>query len=104
MTIDELQKQIIDNKKAHGFHNTPEPDKVREVFCLLYGEVAEAYDAWWKKKDDLPQELADIIIYTMGLFDQLGFNADDEIKKKLEINRKRTYYIDERGVRHKKEG
>jgi NTP pyrophosphatase (non-canonical NTP hydrolase) len=104
MTIEELQSQIEDNKKTQGFHTTSEPDKVREIFCLLYGEVAEAYDAWRKKKSDLPQEIADVVIYAVGLFTRLGFDATTEITKKLEINRKRVYFKDENGVIQKKEG
>jgi NTP pyrophosphatase (non-canonical NTP hydrolase) len=104
MTINQLQKQILQNKKAKGFHVTPEPEKVREVFCALYGEVAEAYEAWRRKKSDLPQEIADVVIFAIGLFDQLGFNACDEIKKKMEINSKRVYYKDEQGIWQKKLG
>ena len=36
---------------------------VNKEFCLTYGEIAEAYDAWRKKKDDLGEELADVTIY-----------------------------------------
>lgn len=57
----------------------------------MYGEVAEAYDAWKKKKEDLNEELADIAIYLMGLSEMLGFDLESEIQKKVEKNEKRVY-------------
>ena len=54
-TLKELQKEIVDNKRKHGFNTTDIPME----FCYLYGEVAEAYDAYYKQKDSLPEELAD---------------------------------------------
>ena len=74
----EMQKSIWQNKIDKGFNIT----NVEKEFCLLYGEVSEAYDAYKKKKDDLGSELADIAIYLMGLSEMLGFDLEDEIKKK----------------------
>ena len=62
-------------------------------FCLLYGEVGEAYDAYFKKKDDLGSELADIAIYLLGISELLGFSLEDEITKKIKINAERQYAI-----------
>ena len=83
----EMQKEIWQNKVNKGFNTTD----VNKEFCLLYGEVAEAYDAYRKKKDDLNEELADIAIYLMGLSEMLGFNLEDEITKKVNKNKKRVY-------------
>ena len=57
----------------------------------MYGEVAEAFDAYRKKKDDLNEELADIAIYLLGLSEMLGFDLEDEIMKKVSKNEKRVY-------------
>ena len=54
-------------------------------------EVAEAFEAYRKKKDDLNEELADIAIYLMGLSEMLGFDLEDEIMKKVSKNEKRVY-------------
>mgnify|MGYP003248920404 CR=1 FL=1 len=59
MKINEMQKEIYQNKLNKGFNVTD----VHEEFCLLYGEVAEAYDAWRKNKTTVGEELADIAIY-----------------------------------------
>ena len=83
----ELQKEIWQNKVDKGFNTTD----VNKEFCLLYGEVAEAYDAYRKKKDDLNEELADIAIYLMGLSEMLGFHLETEILRKVEKNKTRVY-------------
>ena len=54
----QIQKDIWQNKVNKGFNTTD----VNKEFCLLYGEVAEAHDAYRKKKDDLGEELADVAI------------------------------------------
>ena len=43
-----MQKEVWKNKLEKGFNTT----NVEKEFCLLYGEVAEAYEAYRKKKDD----------------------------------------------------
>lgn len=87
MELKRIQKSIWQNKLNKGFNTTD----VNKEFCLLYGEVSEAYDAWKKKKDDLNEELADIAIYLMGLSEMLGFDLADEIEKKVSKNEKRVY-------------
>ena len=87
MEFKKIQKAIWQNKLNKGFNTTD----VNKEFCLLYGEVAEAYDAWKKKKDDLNEELADIAIYLMGLSEMLGFDLADEVEKKVSKNEKRVY-------------
>lgn len=64
---------------------------MEKEFCLLYGEVAEAYEAYRKKKDDLNEELADVAIYLMGLSEMLGYDLEEEIRKKVAKNAKRIY-------------
>lgn len=89
MNMKEVQKEIWQNKLNKGFNTTD----VNKEFCLLYGEVAEAYEAWRKKKNDLNEELADIAIYLMGISEMLGFDLADEIEKKVSKNEKRVYKI-----------
>ncbi len=87
MDLRAAQKAIYQNKLDKGFNVTD----VNKEFCLLYGEVGEAYDAWRKKKDDLGEELADIAIYLMGLSEILGYDLATEIENKMGINRQREY-------------
>ena len=87
MNMKEMQKEIWQNKINKGFNTTD----VNKEFCLLYGEVAEAYDAYRKKKDYLNEELADIAIYLMGISQMLGYDLETEIIKKVEKNKTRVY-------------
>ena len=87
--LKELQKEIYQNKVDKGFNVTD----VNKEFCLIYGEVAEAYEAWKKKKDDLGEELTDVAIYLLGLSEILGINLEDEIQKKVYKNAKREYKV-----------
>lgn len=87
MDIKKTQEEIIQNKINHGFNTTD----IAKEFCLLYGEVGEAYEAYRKKKDDLGGELADVAIYLLGISELLGFDLEKEIKDKMEINKNRVY-------------
>lgn len=87
MDLKDMQKEIWQNKINKGFNTT----NVEKEFCLLYGEVGEAFNAYNKKKDDLNEELADIAIYLIGLSEMLGFDLEDEIVKKMKKNKKRVY-------------
>ena len=89
MEMKKVQQEIFQNKVNKGFNITD----VNKEFCLLYGEVAEAYEAWRKKKDDLGEELADVAIYLLGLSEILGIDLEDEIQKKVYKNSKREYKI-----------
>ena len=85
--LDQKQKEVIQNKINHGW----ELGNIQWEFCLLYGEVAEAFDAYNKKKEDLGLELADVALYLLGISEMLGFSLEEQIEKKLEINKKRKY-------------
>lgn len=85
----QFQKDVYQNKLDHGFNVTDVPLE----FCLLYEEVGEAFEAWKKKRDSVGEELADVAIYLMGIAEILGVDLEDEIRRKMEINRKRKYGV-----------
>lgn len=82
-----LQKQVYQNKIDKGFNVT----NIEKEFCLAYGEMAEAYEAYRKKKDDLGEEFADVIIYLLGLSEILGIDLEHELLHKIEKNKHREY-------------
>ena len=84
MNLKQVQKEVWQNKLNKGFNTT-------NVEKELYGEVAEAFDAYRKKKEDLNEELADIAIYLLGLSEMLGFDLEEEIMRKVSKNEKRVY-------------
>lgn len=90
MTIDEMQKQIWQNKLDKHFNIT----NVEQEFNYLRGEVDEAYDAWKNQKDDFGLELADVAIYLMSLAQMNGLNLGEQIENKIAINKKRIYVME----------
>ena len=96
MELRTAQKAVYQNKVDKGFNVTD----VNVEFCLLYGEVAEAYEAWKRKQDTIGEELADIAIYLLGLSEILGVDLASEIEKKMKINQEREYQVID-GVLHR---
>ena len=87
MDIRSAQKLAWDNKTAKGFNTTDVPME----FCLLHGEIAEAFDAWRKGRQDVGEELADGAIYLLGLAEMIGVDLQDEIEAKMARNASRVY-------------
>lgn len=87
--LKKVQEEIYQNKLDKGFNVTD----INKEFCLTYGEMAEAYEAWRKNKDDLGEELADVTIYLLGLSEILNVDLESEILKKVNKNKHREYKI-----------
>lgn len=82
-----IQKRIYDNKVNKGFNVT----NVELEFCLLQGEMAEAFEAYNKKLPSVGEELADVAIYLYGIAEILGIDLNQEIQSKVERNERRVY-------------
>ena len=87
--LKQLQKDIYKNKLNKGFNVTD----INKEFCLTYGEIAEAYEAWRKKQTDVGEEIADVVIYLLGLSEILNVDLETEILKKVNKNKHRQYKI-----------
>jgi hypothetical protein len=81
------QKLAWENKVAKGFNTTDVPLE----FCLLQGEMAEAFDAWRKGHGSLGEELADVAIYLLSLAEMNGVDLQQEIEAKITRNASRVY-------------
>lgn len=55
--------------------------------------MAEAYEAYRKKKNDLGEELADVVIYLLGISEILGVDLEKEILYKINKNIHREYKV-----------
>lgn len=93
MSLKALQEQIVENKRKHGFNVT----SMEQEFCYLYGEVSEAYEAYYKKKDTFPEELADVAIFLLGIAELNGVDLETEIVKKVTKNKERSYKFNDLG-------
>lgn len=87
LSIRATQAAAWANKQAHGFNTTDVPLE----FGLLYGELAEAFDAWRKGHSDLGGELADVYLYLAGLAQMTGIDLADAVQQKMAINAARVY-------------
>jgi NTP pyrophosphatase (non-canonical NTP hydrolase) len=81
------QKLAWKNKTAKGFNTTDVPLE----FCLLQGEVAEAFDAWRKGHGSVGEELADVAIYVFSLAEMMGVDLQGEVEAKIAKNASRVY-------------
>lgn len=93
MSLKQIQEEILENKRKHGFNTT----NIEQEFCYLYGEVAEAYDAYYKQKDSFPEELADVAIFLLGIAEIKGVDLEAEILKKVNKNKDRQYKMNSLG-------
>ena len=87
MDIRSAQKFAWENKLAKGFNTTDVPLE----FCLLSGEVAEAFDAWRKGRPHVAEELADTAIFLLGLAEMIGADLQEAVEAKLAVNEARVY-------------
>jgi NTP pyrophosphatase (non-canonical NTP hydrolase) len=85
--IQDLQKRAWQNKLSKGFNTT----NVDREFNYTYAELAEAYDAFRKGRADIGEELADTIIFLLGLAEMLKVDVEKEILAKMDTNEKREY-------------
>jgi NTP pyrophosphatase (non-canonical NTP hydrolase) len=100
LSIREIQKRILKNKADQGFNIKD----VGKDFLGLTEELGEAIKAYRKNdKDELAEEISDIIIYCFGLFEILKKDAYDELIKKMEKNEKREYSGKRGAYRHLRE-
>ena len=85
--LGQLQKRVYRNKVAKKFNTTD----IYMEFCYAYEELSEACNAYMNKKDDLGEELADVVLYILGLSEILGIDLEKELLDKMDKNEKRKY-------------
>ena len=78
-TFRAAQDRTWANKLAKRFNVTDVPLE----FCLLSGEVAEAFDAWRKGLPSLGDELADAAIFLLGLAEMVHVDLQEAVEASL---------------------
>jgi len=89
-----LQKKVYANKIAKGFNVTD----VHQEINFIHQEVSELFLAYLKKKDDLGEEIADVVIYLLGLSEILGIDLESEVIRKAGKNERRKYTKNAKGI------
>lgn len=97
MTLFELQSRVREMALAKGWHNAKDltPDWIAARLALVHGEVSEAVECVRKSKmDELPEELADVVIRVLCVASALGIDLEAAVAKKMEKNRGRTWSLE----------
>lgn len=85
--LNKLQKEVYKNKVDKNFN-------VKDIameFLLTHEELAEAYRAYYKKLPDIGEELADVVIYLLGISEILNIDLEKELLNKIKKNKNRIY-------------
>ena len=85
--LKQLQKDIFQNKIDKWFNTT----NIDMEFNLIHWELAEAFESHNKGLWKTWEELADVTIYILWLSEILWIDLEDEITKKIAINKARKY-------------
>lgn len=84
--LKELQKEVMRNKIEKGFSM-----EMANEFCRAHEELSEAFSKWNKNQDGVAEEFADVAVFLLGMCEQLGFDLEKELVRKIEINKNRKY-------------
>lgn len=88
-TLKQLQREIYQNKVDKGFNVTD----MELEFRLTQGELEEAHEAWRAQDGTVGEELADVMIYVLGMAQILGIDMQQELEHKVDKNRRRKYAL-----------
>jgi NTP pyrophosphatase (non-canonical NTP hydrolase) len=94
-----LTERLWANKHRQGFNTTDVPVE----FCLLYAEVAEAFEAW-RGGGDVTAELADALLFTLSVARILGADLGAAVLAKMAVNEAREYVQMPNGLHVQKDG
>ena len=82
-----LQKEVMKNKLEKGFNTTD----VALEFCRAYEELSEAFSKYNKNQSGVAEEFADVVIFILGMCEQMNFDLEKELIAKIEKTKKRKY-------------
>ena len=85
--LKKMQEEAMENKKRHGFNTTD----IALEFCRAHEELSEAFHKFNKHEDGVAEELADVMIFLLGLCEILGYDLEKEVVSKMAKNKNRKY-------------
>lgn len=102
MNIKELQKEVHENSKAHGWWEGER--NFGELISLCHSELSEALEEVRKgkaynetyysdggKPEGVPSELADVVIRVLDMCEHYKIDMEAILKEKHEFNKSRPY-------------
>ncbi len=81
-------KEIIDFRNDRGWEQNDKPENLAKSIIIEAAELLENYQ-WGPENADLDnvkEEIADVIIYSIAMAYDLGFDIEEMIFEKLEKN------------------
>jgi NTP pyrophosphatase (non-canonical NTP hydrolase) len=96
--VNALSKEINEINRNNGWKVVTKEDwgdseyKIPAIIALITSEASEALEAFRKNDyENFKEELADVIIRTLDCCGGLDIDIEEEIMKKMEKNRQRSY-------------
>lgn len=83
--MEKIIKDIIDFRDKRGWDNSDNPENLAKSIIIEAAELLENYQ-WGAEHADLvnvKEEIADVLIYTIALAYDLGFDVPEIIREKL---------------------
>ena len=84
----ELIKEIIEFRDKRGWKNSDKPENLAKSIIIEAAELLENYQ-WGEEFADIEnvkEEIADVLIYSIAFAYDQGFNIEDIIREKLMKN------------------
>lgn len=90
--LKDLQKRIYKNKINKGFNTAADYEGLNQEICFLAEEVGEIARSHRRgERREVVDSVTDVLIYTLGLLEILGVDADEQVEKVLKNIEKRKY-------------
>lgn len=104
LTLEQLTELILKQAREKKFGTTPEEINVGEKIALIHSEISEAFEAYRHKnidgKDGFKEELGDVVQRVLHLAGIFGIDIQEEILKKIDLNKDRNWDWDKLSETH----
>ena len=106
MDIKQLTEEMHRLVESKGWYakDSKRPQTPRNLAVSLSIEAAEILEHFQftdevRDRDELGAELADVTLYLLQLASVTGIDLEQAVLKKIEVNKKRTWDVDESNVK-----
>lgn len=104
LTLKQLVALVLEQAKAKGFGVTAEEVNIPTKISLIHSEISEAFEAYRHNningRHGLKEELGDAIQRILHICGVLRIDIEEEILKKIELNKERVWDWDQMNEKH----